>query len=72
MKSHIALCTDMGYTILIVPYRICRMEFLLVMIVIFIIVKSFYNPNTDSISYRIGKGCGNKARHFGEWLTKDE
>lgn len=50
----------------------CRMEFLLVMIVIFIIVKSFYNPNTDSISYRIGKGCGNKARHFGEWLTKDE
>ena len=32
----------------------------------------FMFPNTNSTSYRLGKGVGNKTRKFGEWLTRDE
>jgi hypothetical protein len=32
----------------------------------------FMNPNTDSRSYRLGRGVGNKTRKFGEWLTRDD
>lgn len=48
------------------------MGFMLLIIVVLIIIKSFYEPNTSSTSYRVGKGCGNKTRQFGKWLTKDD
>jgi hypothetical protein len=32
----------------------------------------FMFPNTDSRSYRLGRGVGNKTRKFGEWLTRDD
>lgn len=32
----------------------------------------FMFPNTNSTSYRLGKGVGNKTRKFGEWLTRDD
>lgn len=35
------------------------------------IVYIFMFPNTNSTSYRLGRGTGNKVRQFGEWLTKD-
>jgi hypothetical protein len=28
--------------------------------------------DTNSTSYKVGKGVGNKARKFGEWLTRDD
>lgn len=31
----------------------------------------FLFPDTNSTSYRLGKGTGNKVRQFGDWLTKD-
>ena len=49
-----------------------HMGFMLLIIVVLIIIKSFYEPNTSSTSYRVGKGCGNKTRQFGKWLTKDD
>lgn len=32
----------------------------------------FPNTNSNSTSFRLGRGVGNKARKFGEWLTRDE
>jgi len=28
--------------------------------------------DTNSSSYKIGRGIGNKTRKFGEWLTRDD
>lgn len=37
------------------------------------IVYLFLSPtNTNSSSYKLGRGVGNKTRQFGEWLTKDD
>ena len=35
------------------------------------IVYLFMFPNTDSTSYRLGRGVGNRTRQFGNWLMKD-
>jgi len=35
------------------------------------IVYLFMFPNTNSTSYRLGRGVGNKTRQFGNWLMKD-
>ena len=47
------------------------MGFILAILVVMIVIKSFYYPDTNSTASRLGKGCGNKTRQFGEWLTKD-
>ena len=35
------------------------------------IVYLFMFPNTNSTSYRLGRGMGNKTRQLGEWIMKD-
>lgn len=35
------------------------------------IVYIFMFPDTSSISYKMGRGVGNKTRKFGEWIMKD-
>ena len=35
------------------------------------IVYLFMFPNTNSTSYRLGRGMGNKSRKLGEWIMKD-
>lgn len=31
----------------------------------------FMFPNTDSTSYRLGRGMGSKTRKLGEWFMRD-
>lgn len=31
----------------------------------------FMFPDTNSTSYRLGRGTGNKIRGFGNWIMKD-
>lgn len=35
------------------------------------IVYLFLCPNTDSTSYRLGRGVGKKTKKFGKWLMDD-
>lgn len=36
------------------------------------ILSGIYAPNTNSTSYRLGRGVGNKTRKLGEWIMKDD
>jgi len=47
-------------------------EFLATLFICYILYIVFFSPvNTNSSSYRLGRGVGNKTRQFGNWLTKD-
>lgn len=46
--------------------------YLVVAIIVVVFVKAIFAPDTNSTSYRLGKGVGNKTRKFGEWLTRDD
>jgi len=51
------------------------MDFLGVIILIAIVaaaLKGIYAPDTNSTSYRLGRGMGNKTRKLGEWIMKDD
>lgn len=48
------------------------MEFLILIVIVLAVLKGIYAPDTNSTSYRLGKGTGNKVRKFGEWLMKDD
>lgn len=43
--------------------------FLFICYIVYLLVSP---PDTDSTSYRVGRGVGNKTRKFGEWLTRDD
>jgi len=45
-------------------------EFLGLLFVGYMIYK-FLCPDTNSTSYRLGRGMGNKTRKLGEWIMKD-
>lgn len=47
-------------------------EFLGFLFLCYIVYLFVAPPNTDSSSYRLGRGVGNKTRKFGEWLTRDD
>jgi len=48
-------------------------EFLATLFICYILYIVFFAPvNTNSTSYRLGRGVGNKTRKFGEWLTRDD
>lgn len=51
------------------------MDFLGVLIVLAIVIglcKGLFAPDTNSTSYRLGRGLGNKTRKLGEWIMKDD
>jgi hypothetical protein len=48
------------------------MEYIIMVVVAIVILKSIYAPDTSSTSYRLGRGMGNKTRKLGEWLMKDD
>lgn len=48
------------------------MEFLILIAIVVAVLGGIYNPNTNSTSYRLGKGMGTKARKLGEWLMDDK
>lgn len=48
------------------------MEYLVIFIIFAAILKGVFAPNTNSTSYRLGRGLGNKTRKFGDWLMKDD
>ena len=49
------------------------MEQLFAVFILIIVLKAIFGPlDTNSTSYRLGKGLGNKTRKFGEWIMKDD
>lgn len=47
------------------------MEYLVAVVILLAILKGVFAPNTNSTSYRLGRGLGNKTRKLGEWIMKD-
>lgn len=48
------------------------MEFLIIIVIIAVVLKAVYAPNTNSTSYRLGRGTGKKIRKLGEWIMDDK
>jgi hypothetical protein len=48
------------------------MEYIILAVLAIVFMNSWYNPNSNSTSYRLGRGVGNKTRKFGEWLMRDD
>lgn len=48
------------------------MGYLILAVIVLAVIKGIYFPDTNSTSYRLGRGTGNKVRKFGEWLTRDD
>ena len=48
------------------------MGYVLLAIIVLALLKGIYAPDTNSTSYRLGRGTGNKVRKLGEWLMKDD
>lgn len=46
--------------------------FIFLTIIVLAFLSGIFAPNTDSVSYRLGKGTGNKVRKLGEWIMKDD
>lgn len=46
-------------------------EFLAFLFISYIVYLLMF-PDTNSTSYKLGRGVGNKTRKFGEWLTRDD
>lgn len=47
------------------------MEYIFMALIVIAVLKGIFAPDTNSTSYRLGRGVGNKTRKFGEWLMKD-
>jgi hypothetical protein len=45
---------------------------LLAIVFLVAIWRGIFYPNTNSTSYRLGRGLGNKTRKLGEWIMKDD
>lgn len=48
------------------------MGWVILAVIVFAVLRGIYAPDTNSTSYRLGRGCGNKVRKAGEWLMKDD
>ena len=48
------------------------MGYLILAVIVIAVLKGIYAPDTNSASYRLGRGCGNKVRKAGEWLMRDD
>ena len=48
------------------------MGYLILAVIVLAVLKGIYAPNTNSTSYRLGKGLGNKTRKLGEWIMDDK
>lgn len=48
------------------------MGYLILAIIVLAVLKGIYAPNTNSTSYRLGRGLGNKTRKLGEWIMDDK
>lgn len=46
--------------------------YLVLAAIVIAVLKGIYFPDTNSTSYRLGRGMGSKARKAGEWLMKDD
>lgn len=48
------------------------MGYLILAVIVLAVLKGIYAPNTNSTSYRLGRGLGNKTRKLGEWIMDDK
>lgn len=48
------------------------MEYIIIIAIIVAVFKGIFMPDTNSTSYRLGRGLGNKTRKLGEWIVKDD
>lgn len=48
------------------------MEYLILAAIIIAVLKGVFAPDTNTTSYRLGRGLGNKTRKLGEWIMKDD
>lgn len=48
------------------------MGYLIFVVIVLAVLKGIYAPNTNSTSYRLGRGLGNKTRKLGEWIMDDK
>lgn len=48
------------------------MEFIILAAIVIGVLKAIFAPDTNSTSYRLGRGLGNKTRKLGEWIMKDD
>lgn len=48
------------------------MGYLILALIVLAVLRGIYAPDTNSTAYRLGRGCGNKARKAGEWLMRDD
>lgn len=46
--------------------------YLILAVIVVAALKGIYFPDTNSTSYRLGRGVGGKVRKAGEWLMKDD
>ena len=44
---------------------------IILIVFVCVVLNAWYNPNTSSTSYRLGKGLGSKTRRLGDWIMKD-
>lgn len=47
------------------------MGYILLIVIVLCFIKGVYSPDTNSTSYRMGRGLGSKTRKLGEWIMKD-
>lgn len=48
------------------------MGYLILAVIVLAVLKGIYAPDTNSTSYRLGRGLGNKTRKLGEWIMDDK
>lgn len=47
------------------------MEYLVLIVLFVVVMKAIYYPDTNSTSYKLGRGMGSKTRKLGEWIMKE-
>jgi len=48
------------------------MEYLILIVIIFSFVFGVFAPNTNSTSYKLGKGLGHKTRKLKDWIENTD
>lgn len=48
------------------------MEWIIIAAIVIAVCKGIFAPDTNSTSYRLGRGLGNKTRKLGEWIMDDK
>lgn len=48
------------------------MEWIIIAAIVIGVCKAIFFPDTNSTSYRLGRGLGNKTRKLGEWIMDDK